>query len=121
MSYRLSATGSKRIDGNRFVLPWGGGAYFRLMPFAIFKLGVKKILSQQSAYLFYVHPWELDPEQPEVVQASAFNKLKHYTNIRKTGDKLKKLINSLNHCTFITCSEYLKQLRSQEAALARSS
>jgi polysaccharide deacetylase family protein (PEP-CTERM system associated) len=110
MSYRISATSSKRNDRNRFVLPWGGGAYFRLMPLAIFKLGLKKILSKESAYLFYMHPWELDPEQPEVVQASAFTKLKHYTNIRKTEKKLKKLIKNFHHCNFITCNEYLKQL-----------
>jgi hypothetical protein len=58
-----------------------------------------------------IHPWELDPEQPEVVEANAFNKFKHYTNIRKTNDKLKKLIKSFNHCEFITCNEYLKSLR----------
>ena len=107
----LRATSSKRNDVNRFVLPWGGGAYFRLMPFPIFKQGIKKILSKESAYLFYVHPWELDPEQPEVVEANSFNKFKHYTNIRKSGDKLKKLIKSFNNCKFTTCSEYLKSLR----------
>jgi polysaccharide deacetylase family protein (PEP-CTERM system associated) len=89
------------------VLPWGGGAYFRLMPLPVFTIGLKNILKKENAYLFYLHPWEFDSEQPRVDNASHLSKLKHYTNIRQTDKKLKKLIKKLSHYQFITCSQYL--------------
>jgi polysaccharide deacetylase family protein (PEP-CTERM system associated) len=88
-------------------LPWGGGAYFRLMPFPLFKLGVQSILKQQKAYLFYLHPWELDPEQPRVVDASTLFKFRHYVNLNKTSSKLSSLIETFKAYPFVTCSEYL--------------
>ncbi len=93
------------------VLPWGGGGYFRLIPFPLFKIGIKRILGQEKAYLFYFHPWEIDPEQPKVNQASSFYKFRHYINLSKTHIKLSKLIENFKHCNFITCSQYLNEVR----------
>jgi polysaccharide deacetylase family protein (PEP-CTERM system associated) len=90
--------------------PFGGGAYFRLMPAALFRLGVRKILDQQGAYLFYVHPWELDPEQPRVKEASAGSRLKHYSNLGRTEQRLKQLIERFSACRFVTCTDYLENI-----------
>jgi hypothetical protein len=91
------------------VFPWGGGGYFRLIPSKLFKIGIKYIyiLRQENAYLFYFHPWEIDPEQPKVNQAPSFYKFRHYNNLSKTHRKLSKLIEDFAHCNFITCSQYL--------------
>jgi len=70
-SYQLPAMSSGQNDEKRFVLPWGGGAYFRIIPFPIFKRGVENILKNENAYLFYMHPWEIDPDQPRVHKASS--------------------------------------------------
>jgi polysaccharide deacetylase family protein (PEP-CTERM system associated) len=107
--YPLSFEPSALSSAKRFVLPWGGGAYFRLMPFSIFKRGVHKILSTESAYLFYMHPWEIDPDQPVVKNASALSKIRHYSNLSKNLDKLIKFIDSFPKCQFITCSQYLSK------------
>ena len=109
LSFEPSALSAGQNTKRRFVLPFGGGAYFRLMPFPIFKLGVKKILSKESAYLFYIHPWELDPEQPVVKNASARFKFRHYSNLSKSLNKLIKFIDSFPKCQFITCSRYLSK------------
>ena len=93
------------------VFPWGGGGYFRLIPFTLFKIGIKYILKQENAYLFYFHPWEIDPEQPRVNKASSFYKFRHYINLSKTHIKLSKLIENFTHCNFITCSQYLDEVR----------
>jgi len=92
------------------VFPWGGGGYFRLIPFPLFKIGIKRILGQEKAYLFYFHPWEIDPEQPKVNQASSFYKFRHYINLNKTYSKLSKLIGSFRHHRFLTCKQYLDVL-----------
>jgi len=105
----LSAISSEQNRGG-FVLPWGGGGYFRLIPSKLFEIGIKCILRQENAYLFYFHPWEIDPEQPRVNKASSFYKFRHYINLNKTYSKLSKLINSFKQHCFITCSQYIKEL-----------
>ena len=93
-------------------LPFGGGVYFRLLPSPVFNMGIKTIVQKEGAYLFYIHPWELDPEQPRVNQASFNCKFRHYANIKKTQAKLINLIEKFNDCQFITCSQYLSNLGS---------
>ncbi len=90
------------------ILPWGGGGYFRLTPFPLFKIGVEFILRQENAYLFYLHPWEIDPEQPKVKEVSKFFKFRHYINLNKTASKLSSFIEAFNQCHFATCHQYLK-------------
>ena len=92
---------------NNYLLPWAGGGYFRLIPHAIFNMGVRSILKKESGYLFYLHPWEIDPLQPRVNQASTFFKFRHYINLHKTEDKLKKMIRKFGYCRFSTCKAYL--------------
>jgi len=95
--------------GNR-IIPWGGGAYFRLIPFSLFKTGVQSIIKKQGVYLFYLHPWEIDPKQPKVKDALSFFKFRHYINLSKTHLKLFRLIQSFQHCHFATCSQYLSTM-----------
>jgi hypothetical protein len=110
IGYKLSAASLKRNHRNRFVLPWGGGAYFRLIPYSFFKHGVQSILKRDEAYAFYIHPWELDAEQPRVKAVSYRYKFRHYTNLGKTNSKLTSLLNSFQSCRFITCSQYLSEI-----------
>jgi polysaccharide deacetylase family protein (PEP-CTERM system associated) len=88
--------------------PLGGGAYFRLMPLSMFTMGVRSILKKQGAYIFFMHPWEIDPDQPQVHSASINCRFRHYTNLKKTYQRLKDLIASFDNCSFVTCHEYLK-------------
>jgi polysaccharide deacetylase family protein (PEP-CTERM system associated) len=92
------------------VFPWGGGAYFRLIPFPLLKTGVEFILRHENAYLFYLHPWEIDPNQPRVNDASVFRKIRHYVNLSKTHSKLLKFIRNFQQHRFITCSQYISEL-----------
>jgi polysaccharide deacetylase family protein (PEP-CTERM system associated) len=91
------------------VLPLGGGGYFRLLPFSLFKSGMKSVLKKDKAFVFYAHPWEFDPSQPRVNKASTGFKFRHYVNLHKSEAKLKTLIKSFNHYKFVTCSEYICQ------------
>lgn len=101
--------GQRGMFDDGLILPWGGGAYFRLIPFSIFRIGVKTILRRQHTYLFYTHPWEVDPEQPRVEEASANFKFRHYSNLSKTQSRLRRLFNSFQSCRFSTCSRYLDE------------
>ena len=96
--------------GKSFVIPWGGGAYFRIIPFQIFKRGVERILKKENAYLFYMHPWEIDPDQPRVGEASSSCKFKHYINLKKTFLKLTRFIEYFSQCRFVSCRHYLDKI-----------
>ena len=91
-------------------LPWGGGGYFRLIPLSIFKKGVKSILNNYKAYIFYMHPWEIDSQQPHLKEASSFFKFRHYVNLHKNASKLSSFIKYFSKSQFVTCHNYLTQL-----------
>jgi len=93
-----------------FSFPWGGGAYFRLIPSWFFKKGVHSILGKDGAYLFYMHPWEVDPDQPRPEGTGLFSRFKHYTNLGSTEGKLRNLLEKYSECSFVTCHEYLKEM-----------
>lgn len=79
-----------------FRIPWSGGLYFRLIPYEIFKRGIKKITEQKGFYIFYIHPWEFDPEQPKIENIKLNYKLRHYSNLKTTENKFKKLLQDFN-------------------------
>ncbi len=90
------------------IIPWAGGGYFRLIPFPVFKQGVKIILRRDNAYLFYMHPWEIDPDQPRSEELPLFYKFRHYANLDKTHLKLSAMLDSFNQNQFLSCSAYLQ-------------
>lgn len=91
------------------VIPWGGGGYFRLLPSFLHRIGVKHILKQNGCYTFYMHPWEIDPEQPRVNAASLFFRFRHYVNLGGAKKKLGKFIADNAEHTFLGCREFIKK------------
>lgn len=80
-----------RILANNF--PIAGGGYFRLFPYQFTKWGLKKInQKEREPFIFYIHPWELDINQPRIKGVSNLSKFRHYINLDKTEDKLRKLL-----------------------------
>ncbi|WP_413907855.1 XrtA system polysaccharide deacetylase [Desulfobacula sp.] len=94
---------------NQKTFPLGGGGYFRLIPFPLFKLGMNWVLNKDKAFLFYSHPWEFDPDQPRVEQASTSFKFRHYINLNQTRKKFESLIKNFNNLKFTSCIDYLNQ------------
>ncbi len=92
------------------ILPWAGGGYFRLMPAGLFINGVRSILARDGAYVFYMHPWEVDADQPRVAEANRWFKFRHYVNLDRTEAKLRRLIESFPECRFLTCREHLTEV-----------
>ena len=74
-------------------VPAAGGGYFRQFPYALFRYFFK-VASQgnRTPKLFYLHPWEIDPDQPRFNEASWFSRFRHYTNLDKCEDRLARLI-----------------------------
>ncbi len=75
-------------------LPIAGGGYFRLLPYAVTRWGLNRINQQeQQPFVFYLHPWEFDPQQPRMAGASAKSKFRHYLNLSKTEQRFRRLLN----------------------------
>lgn len=73
--------------------PCGGGGYFRLLPYALFKRGLDRVNThERSSGVFYFHPWEIDPEQPRVPGVSRKNRVRHYLNLTRTVPRLERLM-----------------------------
>ncbi len=71
----------------------GGGGYFRLYPYWLSKRRIQKFEQQENApYSFYFHPWEIDPNQPRIKEASFKSKFRHYVNLDKMEGKIAKLL-----------------------------
>jgi polysaccharide deacetylase family protein (PEP-CTERM system associated) len=79
-----------RIGGTN--LPVAGGAYFRILPYAWTRWGMTRVnqVERQPA-VFYLHPWEIDPDQPRL-PASAFGRFRHYRNLHRTEKRLRALM-----------------------------
>lgn len=71
----------------------GGGGYFRLYPYWLSKKRIETFMRQENApYSFYFHPWEIDPEQPKINDASFKSKVRHYINLGRMEGKLVNLL-----------------------------
>lgn len=92
----------------RFTLPWAGGGYFRFWPSWLFQRGVSRILREKGIYVFYCHPWEIDPAQPRVNGIGMLSGFRHYLNLDKTLTRLQNLFTTFRGERFISCSSYLR-------------
>lgn len=80
-------------------IPVAGGGYFRLLPYWVTRRGLRQINSDlQQAFIFYLHPWEVDPDQPRV-EAGWLSRFRHYTNLRKTQQRLRDLVGEFQFTT----------------------
>ena len=79
------------IAGQR--LPCGGGGYFRLLPYSLFRAALRRVNRKDGQpVVFYCHPWEVDPEQPRVDGLSWKSRFRHYTNLARMESRLKRLL-----------------------------
>ncbi len=76
-------------------IPVAGGGYFRLFPYWFTEKALKKINQQEhQPFIFYFHPWELDPDQPRMKNISHLSKFRHYNNLTKTTHRLTHLLST---------------------------
>jgi polysaccharide deacetylase family protein (PEP-CTERM system associated) len=79
------------IAGKR--IPIAGGGYFRLFPYAFTHWGLRRINRVEGRpFVFYLHPWELDPGQPRVSGAGPKSRFRHYLNLHKTEGRFRNML-----------------------------
>ena len=82
-------------------IPIVGGGYFRFFPLWFTLWAVRRVpLNDNAPLIFYIHPWEIDPVQPKVHGISLISRFRHYSNIKKTEGRLKKLLRVIPFSSF---------------------
>lgn len=92
-----------------YKLPIAGGGYFRLFPYWFSRWGLQRVnTAQKQPFVFYLHPWEIDPEQPKLA-ATGLSKFRHYNNLEVCEQRFEQLLadfefttvaNVLRNCKF---------------------
>lgn len=74
-------------------LPSSGGGWFRLFPYALSRWMIEKVnRDDREPAVFYLHPWEIDAEQPRIPGIDAKTRFRHYVNIDRTEARLRSLL-----------------------------
>lgn len=95
LRYNMDSFNPYKIDTSSGTL-WefpilSGGGYFRLLPYSFIKRKIKQLNKNGCPAVIYLHPWELDPQQPRI-KAGYISSFRHYINISKTEGKFRKLL-----------------------------
>ena len=72
-----------------------GGGYFRLLPLALLKRGLRQAAVERRPAILYFHPWEFDPEMPRM-PLSATGRLRTYTGLKSAAKKLEHVIRAFD-------------------------
>lgn len=80
-------------------IPCSGGAYMRFFPWSVFQKLYRNVLNNNRPYVFYIHPWELDPHQPRVGGFSSAS-IRQYSFLSHTRNKLEELCTEIQFISF---------------------
>jgi polysaccharide deacetylase family protein (PEP-CTERM system associated) len=87
-------------------LPAAGGGWLRFLPPAVTRKAIRAANAQGDPAIVYVHPWEVDPDQPRIA-ASRMSRFRHYLNLDRTAERVDDL---LRRFRFGTVSEALERV-----------
>jgi polysaccharide deacetylase family protein (PEP-CTERM system associated) len=88
-------------------LPLGGGGYLRVFPYRYLAWGIRRVNRRdRQPAVFYIHPWEIDPEQPRMKTAGKRGFSTHYIGLARTEAKLRRLLREFR---FAACADVLRQ------------
>lgn len=78
-------------------VPVCGGGYFRMLPYSFTKAALDQDL-KTSPMVMYFHPWEFDPEQPQM-DLPMVKSFRHYVGLKKNREKFMSLLNDYSFIT----------------------
>jgi polysaccharide deacetylase family protein (PEP-CTERM system associated) len=87
-----------RFGGSRN-WPVGGGGYLRILPWWYTRIGVERAQKEGLPVIAYVHPWEIDPDQPRIA-GRLRSRLRHYMNLSRTYGRLDRMLGERTFTSF---------------------
>ena len=94
-----------------YPVPAAGGGYLRQLPFGITRRAFREATERSEPAVFYIHPWEIDPDQPRL-PVYGFNRMRHYRGLSGTLSRVERLLAEFR---FGTIAEYLPRFDSVSA------
>jgi polysaccharide deacetylase family protein (PEP-CTERM system associated) len=85
-------------------LSFGGGGYFRLLPGWMTRRLVQRMNGKDIPATLYLHPREIDPDQPRLMDLPPIRRFKYYVNLSSTERKLRALLQKFH---FTSMRDYL--------------
>ena len=90
-------------------LPAAGGAYIRILPEQLVTAAVARAERRGQPAMLYIHPWEIDPDQPRL-PVGALTRIRHYGGLHRTRGRLTRL---LERFRFATVASWLDARRAE--------
>ncbi|KAA3631584.1 MAG: DUF3473 domain-containing protein [Calditrichaeota bacterium] len=106
--YEIPATTYHILGKN---IPVAGGGYFRHSPYWYSKMIIKKINMKKQPAIFYIHPWEINSELPEIEGLSTLQRFRTYSSSELLKHKVEKLLTDFQ---FFTMAEYLELFKKKK-------
>ena len=91
----------------RISWPVGGGGYLRLLPVAVVGRALRAAQRRGFSGMLYLHPWELDPDQP-ILPMRCLSRWRHRLGLSRTEGKLRWL---LKRFSFTNVRQRIDRLR----------
>ncbi len=99
--YELPASTVKFFGRN---IPFGGGGYLRHSPYWYTSRLIKNENKAGRPVMVYIHPWEIDENQPRLKNLSAFQKFRQYGSVGTLRLKLERLLEEFD---FAPAADYV--------------
>ena len=91
----------------RVRIPAGGGAWFRLFPYELSRRALQQAATRGEPGMFYIHPWELDAEQPRF-RTNPLTRIRHYGGLGQVVPRINRM---LREFPFVSIEAWLRERR----------
>jgi polysaccharide deacetylase family protein (PEP-CTERM system associated) len=92
-----------RFFGQR--VPAAGGGYLRQLPLGLIRRAFRQVEERGEPGMFYIHPWEIDPDQPRL-PVGWLTRIRHYRGLERTMARLEQLLTEFR---FTSVSRWLAE------------
>ena len=90
-----------------YPVPAAGGGYLRQLPLSLIRRAFREATERGEPATFYIHPWEIDPDQPRLA-VSSLTRVRHYRGLTSALPRIERLLKEFN---FIPIADYLARLK----------
>ena len=80
-------------------VPVAGGGWFRQLPLGVIERGLASVLREGMPAVFYIHPWEVDAEQPRL-DVPLLTRIRHYRGLDVAEQRLRTLLRAFPFRSF---------------------
>lgn len=84
-------------------IPAGGGAWFRLLPYGLSRRALQQAAERGEPGVFYIHPWELDSDQPKYA-VRPLTRIRHYGGLARVAARIGRLLSEFR---FVSIQQWL--------------